>query len=223
VRAFLDCACHVVEPTSLFEVEGWVTIVRGCDGSMVPSLRQPAGLAGVTLRRLKEGGVQVDIRRIMADDWEVLRELRLASLTDAPDAFGQRYEEAGLTDERDWMTTARASAKGDRRAWFIAYDNGVAVGLVQGRRRPPADCLLFSMWVAPGARRQGTGRGLVQAVEDWGREWGANRVVLWVIDGNDAAIRFYDRIGFKLLPAGPDAEAGRIHGALAMERRVAPD
>lgn len=166
--------------------------------------------------------MEVDIRRITADDWQLLRELRLASLTDSPDAFGQRYEEAGLTDDRDWLTTARAAASGDRRAWFIAFAGGAAVGLVQGRRRPPADCLLFSMWVAPESRRRGAGRDLVQAIEDWGCEWGARRVVLWVIDGNTSAIRFYERIGFSLLSAGPDAEAGRLHGALAMQRVIEP-
>lgn len=160
----------------------------------------------------------VEVNRIGPDDWQLLRELRLASLADAPEAFGQRYEEAGLADERDWQATARASASGDRRAWFIAWQDGQPVGLVQGRRRPPSDCLLFSMWVAPRARRLGTGRALVQAVEDWGRGWGASRVVLWVIDGNQSAIRFYERIGFSHVRTGPDAESGRLYGALAMER-----
>ena len=160
----------------------------------------------------------IEVHRITPDDWQLLRELRLASLADAPDAFGQRYEEAGLTNERDWQATARASASGDRRAWFIAWRGQEPAGLVQGRRRPPADCLLFSMWVAPAARRQGTGRALVKAVEDWGRGWGATRVVLWVIEGNDSAIRFYESIGFRQLPDGPDAESGRLYGALAMER-----
>lgn len=160
----------------------------------------------------------IEVRRITADDWQLLRELRLASLADAPDAFGQRYEEAGLTDERDWQANARASASGDRRAWFVAWRGRAAAGLVQGRRRAPSDCLLFSMWVAPEARRQGTGRTLVQAVEDWGRGWGATRVVLWVIAGNEPAIRFYESIGFRRLSDGPDAESGRLYGALAMER-----
>lgn len=160
----------------------------------------------------------IEVRRIREDDWQLLRQLRLASLSDAPEAFGQRYEEAGMTADRDWKATCRAAASGDRRAWFLAFNGEAAVGLVQGRRRPPNDCLLFSMWVAPEARRHGTGRALVQAVDDWASSWGAERVVLWVIEGNDGAILFYDRIGFRLQSAGPDAESGRVYGALAMER-----
>jgi ribosomal protein S18 acetylase RimI-like enzyme len=43
-----------------------------------------------------------------------------------------------------------------------------------------------------------------------------------VIIGNDDAIRFYERIGFRVQNEGPDAESGAAYGALAMERPV-PD
>jgi ribosomal protein S18 acetylase RimI-like enzyme len=34
---------------------------------------------------------------------------------------------------------------------------------------------------------------------------------------NQEAQRFYERIGFKLLSDGPDADSGRAFGAFAME------
>jgi GNAT superfamily N-acetyltransferase len=162
----------------------------------------------------------VDVRRIKADEWSLLRELRLRSLLDAPEAFGQRYENAAAEPEAEWRSAARASATGDRRAWFFARDGDAAameVGLVQARRRPPADCLVFSMWVAPVARRTGVGKALLDAVAEWARGWGGRRIVLWVFGANDGALRFYERLGFKVLPEGPDAESGRAFGALAME------
>jgi RimJ/RimL family protein N-acetyltransferase len=159
------------------------------------------------------------IERITPAQWKLLRELRLAALVDSPDAFGQSYEDAVRQPESDWRQTAEAASRGDRRAWFIGRDDaGQAVGIVQARRRPPDDCLLFSMWVAPAARRSGAGRALVQAVEDWGQTWGATRVVLWVIAGNEPAMRFYDRIGFRVQRTGPDADSGYAYGAIAMER-----
>jgi GNAT superfamily N-acetyltransferase len=165
--------------------------------------------------------MSIRVRRITPDDWSALRELRLTALRDAPEAFGQTHEETGRQADEEWQSTARAAAAGDRRAWFLAQDDaGRHVGLVLGRRRPPHDCLLFSMWVAPSARHAGTGRALVQAVTDWAAGWGARRVVLWVILGNDAAIRFYERIGFRVLEQGPDAESGAAYGALAMERPI---
>lgn len=159
------------------------------------------------------------VERIRANDWQLVRDVRLRSLLDSPEAFGQRYDEAAATTDEDWKSTARASATGDRRIWFLARDvDRLAIGVVQGRRRPPNDCLLFSMWVAPEARRLGAGGALVDAVEDWGSGWGAERVVLWVLAANEPAMRFYERIGFSLLNEGPDAESGRAYGAFAMER-----
>lgn len=164
----------------------------------------------------------LEIARIQPDEWPLLRELRLAALRDSPDAFGQSYEEALRYTDAEWRATAQAANSGDRRAWFIGRDeqNGKPVGIVQSRRRPPDDCMLFSMWVAPSARRGGAGRSLVQAVENWARPWGATRVVLWVIAGNESAMRFYDRIGFRVVESGPDAESGYAYGAIAMERSI---
>ena len=166
----------------------------------------------------------VEIRRIEPEDWGLLREMRLASLLDAPEAFGQRYENAESEPETEWRSAARASASGDRRAWFIARAGDGAqsrgVGLVQARRRLPNDCLLFSMWVAPTARRSGAGRQLVDAVATWAAGWGGKRVVLWVFGANEGALRFYERLGFKVVPDGADAESGHSFGALAMERAV---
>lgn len=163
----------------------------------------------------------MEIRRIRAHEWPLLRDLRLASLLDAPEAFGQRHENAAAEPEAEWRSAARASASGDRRAWFFARTVDAAsteeMGLVQARRRPPADCLVFSMWVAPGARRGGVGVALIDAVAEWARGWGAQRIVLWVFGANEGALRFYERIGFHVLPEGPDAESGRAFGALAME------
>jgi len=164
--------------------------------------------------------VSVSVERIRPDEGPVLRDIRLRSLLDAPEAFGQRHDEAAATADSEWDATARASAEGNRRVWFFARSEGDAepIGVVQARRRQPLDCLLFSMWVAPEARRLGVGTLLIDAVRDWGASWGARCVVLWLLAANEPAMRFYDRIGFTVLAAGPDAESGHAYGALAMER-----
>ena len=161
------------------------------------------------------------IERLAAADWPILRELRLAALSDSPEAFGQPLGDAAAQPDAEWISAARASSAGDRRAWFLARGgDGTPIGLVQGRRRPPHDCLVFSMWVAPSARRSGVGRALLEAIDDWAREWGAARVVLWVVGGNHAALRFYERLGYAVIEGGADADAGAAYGALAMSRPI---
>ena len=168
------------------------------------------------------------IRRIRASDGPVLRDLRLRSLTDSPEAFGQRAEDAATQTAADWESAARVAASGERRAWFLAEATGGAddaaarpatLGLVLGRRRPSDTLLIFSMWVDPAVRRSGLGRGLIEAAERWAGEWGARRSVLWVFATNEPALRFYGRLGFRLLSEGEDARTGAHYGAVAMEHR----
>jgi len=158
------------------------------------------------------------IRRIGPSEGDALKALRLRALAEEPEAFGETAAEAEARDEAEYRARARAGSAGDRRAWFLGELDDVAspVGLAMGRRRPPDDCMVFSVWVAEAARGRGVGRALVASVAGWARAWGARRLVLWVFRSNTAAIRFYERLGFIIEAAGPDADLGAPHGAVAM-------
>ena len=162
----------------------------------------------------------VRIRRIAPDDGLMLRELRLRSIADAPNAFGQPIEEARGRPESEWHRSARQSSHGDNRTWLLAEHAGRTVGLVQGRKRRPSTLLLFSMWVDPSVRRLGVGRALIEALEAWGSGWDATETILWVYGANDEAIRFYRDLDFEVIRGGQDAEAGARFGALAMRRDI---
>src|SRR4051812_42610461 len=162
----------------------------------------------------------VTIRRVDATDWATLRDLRIRSLRVAPDAFGQSVDDALRQTSADWTHMARQGSVGDRRTWLIALSGDLAIGVVQGRRRPPSDLLVFSMWVDAGWRHLGVGSALIDAVTDWARTWGASRMVLWVYASNEAAIRFYQRLGFGQEDGTDDAKSGASYGALAMSRTI---
>ena len=162
----------------------------------------------------------VRIRRIAPEDGLALRDLRLRSIADAPNAFGQPLEEARGRPEKEWHRSARQSSHGHNRTWLIAETDDGTVGLVQGRKRRPATLLLFSMWVDPSVRRLGVGRTLIESLETWGRDWDAAETILWVYGENADAIRFYRDLGFDVIRSGQDAEAGARFGALAMRRHI---
>jgi ribosomal protein S18 acetylase RimI-like enzyme len=187
----------------------------------------------------------VRVRRIGPDEGALLKALRLRALAEEPEAFGESVAEAEARDEAEYAARARSASDGDRRAWFLAEAEAdpspakaeadpssaeawstlvaptrTSVGLAMGRRRPPDECMVFSVWVANAARGRGVGRALVDAVADWARAWGASRLVLWVYRSNRGAIRFYERLGFTVETSGPDAELGAPHDALAMHRGI---
>lgn len=167
-----------------------------------------------------EPHADVHVRRIAPDDGLTLRDLRLRSIADSPNAFGQPLEEARGRPETEWHRSARQSSHGDSRSWLIAEANGYTVGLVQGRKRRPSTLLLFSMWVDPVARRLGVGGMLIEALEAWGRGWEASETILWVLGGNAEAIDFYRDLGFEVIRSGQDAESGARFGAMAMRRDI---
>ncbi|MGH0035732.1 MAG: N-acetyltransferase family protein [Myxococcota bacterium] len=140
-----------------------------------------------------------DIRPFDPHDWETLRDLRLRALADAPDAFARTLaEEQGLSDE-DW---ARRLSEASSTAWqlsAVAEREGKPVGLAYGRLEAEGSSRahLYSMWVAPEARRSGVGRAIVQAVASWARGAGARCLELRVTESNAAAVRLYASQGFR--------------------------
>lgn len=55
-----------------------------------------------------------------------------------------------------------------------------------------------SMWVAPEARNRGIGTALIEQITDSARREGVRELQLEVTDGNDEALRLYERCGFRL-------------------------
>jgi GNAT superfamily N-acetyltransferase len=162
----------------------------------------------------------IRIRRIARTDGPTLRDLRLRSIADSPDAFGQPLAEALARPDIEWWRSARQASLGEDRTWLIAEEAGRTVGVVQGRRRRPFTLMVFSMWVDPSARRLGVGRMLIGALEEWAFGWGASETLLWVMAGNHRAIEFYRDLGFDTLSRGPDARSGERFGAIAMRRAI---
>jgi RimJ/RimL family protein N-acetyltransferase len=134
------------------------------------------------------------VRRLRADEWRELREIRLAALHDAPEAFATRYAEAAARDDARWQSDALRGAQRES-ATFVAVADGRVVGMVGGWS-DDGTARLIQMFVRPEARGAGLADELVAAVAAWARGLGFDRLELGVVEGNDAAERAYARCGF---------------------------
>jgi GNAT superfamily N-acetyltransferase len=166
-------------------------------------LEQPTSTGRFTLRRAELG------------DEPILRELRLDALSEAPDAFGSTYEREVARTTADWQRWMSPGVT------FILYEPEEARGIVAAVRdeTDPAVVHLMAMWVHPSIRGSRGADELVSAVVAWAESVGAKLVRLNVIQGNDRARRFYERMGF--CNTGQDAVRER-DGVIEieMERRV---
>jgi GNAT superfamily N-acetyltransferase len=139
-----------------------------------------------------------ELRRIHADEWRELRDLRLRALRDAPDAFGSTYEREMEYPDQDWLEWAVDSGEGGSSITVIALDDGRWIGMAMGapHRDHRGEAGLFAMWVDPGARGAGVGRALIERVVVWAGSAGFAVLRLRVTVSNDAAVRLYGRMGF---------------------------
>lgn len=156
------------------------------------------------------------VRQLGAEDWPVVRDLRLQALENAPYAFGSSLEREEAFAQSDWREFLK------RFAWFVADQDGTNVGVVAGlvgEDVPPGSCEVISMWVAPSVRGKDTGKDLVEAVRQWARGQGATSMILRVADGNDRAKRFYERLGF--VPTGRQTPLRRDRTVCADEYLLA--
>jgi len=136
----------------------------------------------------------VEIREAGADDWQAMRDVRLAALQDAPQAFASTYEREVVFTEADWHRRIVGGGS------FLAYAPELGttpVGIAGGYGIAPGTIELVSMWVRPQARGRGIGQALVQVVVGWAQARGAPRVHLWVTENNSHARLLYERCGFQ--------------------------
>ncbi|WP_049658187.1 GNAT family N-acetyltransferase [Kitasatospora sp. MY 5-36] len=146
--------------------------------------------------------VTLTLRTLTTADWPLWRDLRLAALTDAPEAF-----KAGLADwhrggEERWRD--RLGIPGAHHVAALLDEDPVGLvgglpGSLDGVRE------LRSLWVAPRARGRGVAVRLVEEVERWARATGGTTLRLAVLPGNEAALALYRRHGF-----APLAEPGDL-------------
>ena len=97
-------------------------------------------------------------------------------------------------------------------ATFLAMRGPSPVGTVAAYRdeTQPRTFHVIAMWVAPEARREGTGRCLLQTIEEWITSSGGNCIQLSVADRAEAACRLYETSGY--LPDGATSDSPHTPG-----------
>ena len=151
--------------------------------------------------------------------------VREATLADVPavarihvDAWRETY--AGLISERALAARSyedrvqlwtRAVAPESSTSLFVAERDGTIAGFAAGgpvrAPEPPFDAELYTIYLKAECKRHGLGRALFEAVRTRLRERGFRAMLLWVLDGNEAAL-FYEALGGKKFMTGPFTFAG---------------
>ncbi|MGW4221128.1 GNAT family N-acetyltransferase [Streptomyces bacillaris] len=175
------------------------------------------------------------IRSVRADEWPLVRQLRLEALQDpvAPVAFLDSYEAAVARPDAFWQdrTAAAAAAEGGGVRQFVAESpEGEWAGTVTVLVERPEDDVRFGeapevvqghlvgVFVQPRVRGSGVADALFRAAVDWCWSLSAprlERVRLYVHEDNPRAAAFYRRFGF--VPSGQRMAVPGDAGAWELE------
>ena len=163
------------------------------------------------------------VRPANADEWRVLKHLRISALTHDPDAFGPTAAEARMFDDEYWQRFAAYFAS-PWRQMFIAVNEPAPLarsasaldtaataaataqrsinvddsyGLLSAVSDRELTGHLGAFWIDPRARGTGLGATLFDAALSWlENDLRCPRVELSVTEGNDQAEAMYRRRGF---------------------------
>ena len=137
--------------------------------------------------------VDIKVRVLQEDEWQLYREARLAALRDAPEAFVARHEDEASCGDDVWrlrMTRARR---------IIAERGDDIVGLVclGLHNENPETGEVFALWTAPTVRGEHVAHALVSAAALKAAQDGCRLLYFWAGSDNASAIGFASHFGFR--------------------------
>jgi GNAT superfamily N-acetyltransferase len=138
------------------------------------------------------------IRRLEPHEAALHRSVRLRALEDAPDSFGDRFDDISARPPSYWDELTHSVTAADRHVMFLACSAtavcGAVYGLLDDRR--PGTGRVGGMWVGPEWRGRGVGAALLDAVIGWARDRGFTRLELSAPAHGTAALALYRAAGF---------------------------
>ena len=131
------------------------------------------------------------IRPAEPSDWEAVRDIRLRSLREEPDAYASEYQTEARFEPELWKQRLATASS------YLAFDDDHAlVGIATGLDTGNGDTYVVGMYVAPEARGSGCAHQLLDAIAELAVRRQGKRLVLEVAESNIRATRSYRSYGF---------------------------
>jgi RimJ/RimL family protein N-acetyltransferase len=155
------------------------------------------------------------VTQLSADDWQLLRDVRLQALVDSPEAFAADVSTERSMGEAQWRERLADDT------WAAVRRGGASIGVLGVSAPAPhgaADGWIHSWWIAPEARGTGAARALLAWVDTLGHHRAWTRIGLGVWAENTAAIEVFAALGFAAQEPRPSSRyAGRHYVAMVRE------
>ncbi|MDQ3156724.1 MAG: GNAT family N-acetyltransferase [Actinomycetota bacterium] len=137
--------------------------------------------------------VDITVRLPGEDEWQLYRDVRLAALRDAPEAFVARFEDEASYGDDFWREQMSRATR------IVAERGNEPVGLVclGLHNEDPETGAVFGLWTAPTVRGQRVAWGLVSTAREKAAKDGCRLLYYWVVSDNASAVAFAASFGFR--------------------------
>ena len=134
--------------------------------------------------------------------WELVREMRLAALSESPHAFLGIIRKESSFDESDWRNTFKSAS------WHGFFVACAIVGIAKSSilAEHPEERYVESFWVRPDHRKRQVGRRMLQSIVDEARREQRRVIRLSVLRRNQSAIDAFYRLGLATIVAHRSSE-----------------
>jgi RimJ/RimL family protein N-acetyltransferase len=155
----------------------------------------------------------ITIRRIQAGEMDLYKEVRLASLRDAPYAFETTYDSAVRRTDEIWRERAESGMWGSDGATFFAFSNEKAIGIAALFRDKGQTGIgeLMQVWVSPDYRGTRVSWDLMDAIFKWAEENNFRKIIAGVTIVNARAQKFYTKYGFSLMNESAQSDSDSVY------------
>lgn len=136
---------------------------------------------------------EIRVHELPEDQWQRLRHLRVASLSESPDAFGDNLETEEMLSEEQWRK------KFEKLNHLIAVIDSIDIAVLSVENLDGdfgATCWIGGCWVNPEYRGRGVMKALISYLDEHAEERGWKVQGLGVFSDNDEAIAAYEKLGF---------------------------
>jgi RimJ/RimL family protein N-acetyltransferase len=166
------------------------------------------------------------VRHARANEFDQLREIRLASLAMDPKAFGGTHaHEASL--QSDWWTNwaSKSELGTSQRTFVLEARDGSWLGLALVRLDDETEhaAVLNAMWVAPEARGRRAAGMLCDSCAAWATAHGCRELKLTIMVGNHSARRAYEAADFAVCGETTWERDGEVLDQFVMVRSLKPE
>ncbi len=144
---------------------------------------------------------------------ELYKQIRLASLKDAPYAFETTYESAVKRSDEAWRERAESGARGNDGATFLAFSEDHPIGIAAIFRSQGQTDMgeLMQVWVSRDFRGSRVAWDLMDAIFGWAKENDFRRIIAGVTNLNPRALTFYTRYGFSRMAESAQSDPDSVY------------